>query len=146
MHLLGISQGLTAAFHPSADGQAEKSNQIVEVALRCFLGSDIDGYSKWAEYLPILEHEYNNMIHKSTGYSPNQQRFAIQPRGIADLAASPREGSSELAELRAEELKCIREEVRDSMAISQRKQRKYSDRKKERKTFQVVDLVLLKYN
>ena len=145
MHLLGVSQGLTAAFHPSADGQAEKTNQIVEVALRCFLGSDVDKYPKWTEYLPILEHEYNNMIHESTGYSPNQLRFAVQPRGIADLAAPPTEGSSELAETWAEELKCIREEARDSLAMAQRKQKKYAGAKKERKVFNVGDLVLLKY-
>lgn len=33
MHLLEVSQGLTAAFHPSADDQTEKTNQIVETAL-----------------------------------------------------------------------------------------------------------------
>jgi len=146
MHLLGVSQGLTAAFHPSADGQAEKTNQIVETALRCFLSSDTDKYSRWTEYLPILEHEYNNMTHESTGFSPNQLRFAVQPRGISDLATPPTKGSSELAESLAEELKCIRDQARDSIAMAQRKQKKYADGKKKRKTFDVGDLVLLKYN
>jgi hypothetical protein len=31
MHLLGVKQGMTAAFHPSADGQAEKTNQMIEI-------------------------------------------------------------------------------------------------------------------
>jgi hypothetical protein len=146
MHLLGISQGLTSAFHPSADGQAEKTNQVVEIALRCFLAGDVTKYSRWTEYLPILEHEYNSMTHESTGYSPNQLRFAIQPRGIMDLATPPTKGSSEAAESWAEELKCIREEARDSLRMAQRKQKKYADGKKKRKVFNVGDLVLLKYN
>src|SRR6266496_6068947 len=41
MHLLGVNQGMTAAFHPSADGQAEKTNQIMEIGLRCFLDGNL---------------------------------------------------------------------------------------------------------
>jgi hypothetical protein len=71
MRLLNVQEGMTSAFHPSADGQAEKTNQIVEIGLRCFLGGEINEYSNWTEYLPILEHEYNSMKHESTGYTPN---------------------------------------------------------------------------
>lgn len=86
------------------------------------------------------------MTHESTGHSPNQLRFAIQPRGITDLTTPPTKGSSELAESRAEEPKCIRDEARDSIAITQRKQKKYTDKKRERKIFNIGDLVLLKYS
>ena len=72
MHLLGVNQGMTAAFHPSADGQAEKTNQIMEIGLRCFLDGNLTKYSKWMDYLPILEHEYNSLIHSSTNFSPNE--------------------------------------------------------------------------
>jgi hypothetical protein len=35
--LLGIDLGLTAAYHPSADGQSEKTNQTMEIMLRCMI-------------------------------------------------------------------------------------------------------------
>jgi len=63
MDLLGIKLGLTAAYHPAADGQSEKTNNIVETALRCFIAGDTTKYSKWTKYIPIVEHEYNSMTH-----------------------------------------------------------------------------------
>ena len=145
MRLLNVQEGMTSAFHPNADGQAEKTNQIVEIGLRCFLGGEINEYSKWTEYLPILEHEYNSMKHESTGYTPNELRYTVPPRGISDLAVPPRQ-SSESAESLAEQLKNARDDARDSLAIAQKKQKKYSDAKLTPKVFKVGDLVCLKYN
>jgi Chromo (CHRromatin Organisation MOdifier) domain len=144
MHLLGVKHGMTAAFHPSADGQAEKTNQTVEIGLWCFLGGKVDRYPKWMDYLPILEHEYNSLVHESTKYTPNELRFAIPLCGISDLATPPKI-SSESAESLADTLKNIRDDARDSMAIAQRKQKKYADQGRSPKEFQVGDLVLLKY-
>lgn len=64
---------MTATFHPSADDQAEKIDQIIEIGLRCILGDDTArySYSTWIDYLAILEHEYNSLIHSSTDFTPN---------------------------------------------------------------------------
>jgi hypothetical protein len=43
--MLDIHLGMTAAYHPSADGQSERMNQTIEVALRCFLGGDQKKYA-----------------------------------------------------------------------------------------------------
>jgi hypothetical protein len=131
---------MTSAFHLNTDGQAEKTNQIVEIGLRCFLGGE---YYNWIEYLTILEHEYNSMKHQSIAYTPNKLRYIVPPRGISDLAVPPRQ-SSESAESLAEQL--AHDDVRDSLAIAQKKQKKYSDAKLTPKVFQVGDLVCLKYN
>jgi len=66
MQLLDVKLGMTTAFHPQADGQSEKTNQTVEIALRCFLGGDVDRYARWTEFLPIVEHEYNSTTHDTT--------------------------------------------------------------------------------
>lgn len=60
VRLLEIKLGMTGAFHPAADGQSEKTNQIVEIALRCFVAGDEERYSKWTDWLRVSEHEYNN--------------------------------------------------------------------------------------
>jgi hypothetical protein len=144
MHHLGVKQGMAAAFHPSADGQAEKANQTIEIGLRCFLGGRADRYAKWTDYPPILEHEYNSLVHESIKYTPNELRFAVPLRGISDLA-TPLQVSSESAESLAETLKNVRDDARDSMAVAQRKQKKYADQERSPKEFQVGDLALIKY-
>jgi hypothetical protein len=145
MQLLGVKMGMTTAFHPAADGQSERTNQTVEVALRCFLGGDTARYERWTDYLPIIEHEMNSTVNDSTGFSPNDLRYATKPRGLADLVL-PLEGASESAERLVEELKNRRDEARDSIAIAQRKQKKYFDSKRQDKEFEVGDLVVLKFN
>jgi Integrase core domain. len=60
MKLLKVDLGLTAAYHPSADGQAEKMNQVVETALRCWLARDSEDIQDWPSLLPIIEFEYNS--------------------------------------------------------------------------------------
>ncbi len=136
---------MTSAFHPSADGQAEKTNQIVEIGLRCFLRGEINEYSNWTEYLPILEHEYNSMKHESTGYTPNELCYIIPPHGISDLMVPPHL-SSESTESLAKQLKNTHNDARDSLIIMQKKQKKYSDTNLTPKVFQVGNLICLKYN
>lgn len=110
-------------------------------------GGDDTRYSKWVDYLPILEHELNSTPSESTGVSPNELHFAIQPRGLTDLTY-PFETykSSETAENLAEDLRNRRDEARDSIAVAQRKQKRYFDEKRNNKEFNVGDLVLLKLN
>jgi hypothetical protein len=120
MILLGVKLGMTAAFHPQADGQSERTNQTVETALRCFIGGDADRYKKWVDYLPIVEHEYNSTPQQSTGISPNELRFVIKPRSLADLMY-PIEGVSDDAEQLAGELKNKQDDARDAIAVAQRK-------------------------
>jgi len=143
--LLGIKLGLTAAYHPSADGQSEKTNATVETALRCFIAGDLSKYSKWTQYIPIIEHEYNSMVHMSTGFTPNELRFALAPRSISDALNPVQASTSEVAEELADDLRNRREEARDSIAAAQRKQKRYTDKYRSGKTFNVGDLVILKY-
>jgi len=145
MDLLGVKLGLTSAYHPSADGQAEKTNSIVETALRCFIGGDPTKYASWTKYIPIIEHEYNSMIHSSTGFTPNELRFALAPRSIPDAYHPTQMSTSEAAEELADDLRNRREEARDSIAAAQRKQKRYADKFRSGKRFEVGDLVVLKY-
>jgi Chromo (CHRromatin Organisation MOdifier) domain len=62
---------------------------------------------------------------------------------LADLLY-PLEGESENAERLAEELKNRQDDARDSIAVAQRKQKKYFDQRRKNREFEVGDLVMLK--
>ena|SRR5579862_2572734 len=111
----------------------------VEIALRCFLAGDPMRYAKWTAYLPIVEHEYNSTTPCSTGFSPNQLRYAASPRSIADLSY-PIERASESAERLLEDVKCHRDEARDLIAVAHRKQRRLYNKARS-KEFNVGDSV-----
>lgn len=93
----------------------------------------------------MIEHEYNSTTQESTGYAPNELRFTIKPRSLANLL-HPLEGISESAEQLAQELKNRQDDARDSIAIAQRKQKRYYDQHHKHDEFEVGDLVILKLN
>ena len=113
--------GITVAFYPQADGQSERTNATVEIALRCFLGGDINLYPKCTEYLPIIELEYNNILQASMNISLNDLRFAMQLWEIPDTLSLIDAHSSESAESVAENLQNHYSDVRNSIIAMQQK-------------------------
>ncbi|MBW0571707.1 hypothetical protein O181_111422 [Austropuccinia psidii MF-1] len=63
---LKISIDLSTDFHPEADGQTEKVNQILEQYLRIYVICHQDDWHTW---LPLAEFAYNNAEHSSTKQS-----------------------------------------------------------------------------
>jgi hypothetical protein len=124
---LDIRLGMTAAYHPSADGQSERTNQTIEVALRCFLRGDQKKYARWVEYLPIVEHEYNSTVNVAASFAPNELRYLVVPRGImdaSDLHLPSTSIKSDSAQQMVDDLRNRRDEARDAIAISQAKQKR----------------------
>ncbi|MBW0557271.1 hypothetical protein O181_096986 [Austropuccinia psidii MF-1] len=64
---LKISRDLSTAYHPEADGQTEKVNQILEQYLWMYVSYYQDDCNTW---LPLAEFAYNNSDHYSTKQSP----------------------------------------------------------------------------
>jgi len=120
---------ITAAFHPQADGQSERTNATVEITLYCFLGGDIDLYPKWTEYLPIIELEYNNIPQVSMNISPNDLCFAIRLHGVPDVLSPHDSQSSESAETLTGDLQNRRSDAHDSILVAQWKQKELYDSK-----------------
>jgi hypothetical protein len=75
--LLGSKRALTTAHHPQADGQTEVMNQILEIALRCYVNSERDD---WDKYLDAFSLAYNTTPHSATTYSPAFLLFGYHPR------------------------------------------------------------------
>jgi hypothetical protein len=79
---LGIQQMVTTAYHPQADGQSERTNQTMEIALRFWLS---EGNKDWPGFLPFLRASMNNSINASTGISPNEYCYGFRLREPTDL-------------------------------------------------------------
>lgn len=146
MKVLGVRLGLTAAFHPAADGQSERTNQTVEIMLRCFIAGDLEKYPLWTDWLPVIESEYNATPHHTTGFSPNRLRYCMDLKGIPDLASTSDPIASQEGRDLADELLNRRDEVRDSISVAQRKMKRLTDQHRSKKEFEVGDLVLIKYS
>jgi transposase InsO family protein len=143
--LLKIDLAMTTAYHPQADGQAEKTNQTVETALRCIIAGDEEKYHQWTDYLPILELELNSTASSSTGCTPNELRFSVPPRSIPDVLETTDSPNATAEEL-LQNLQHRRIEAKTAIAKAQRIQKKYFDQHRKRKDFKEGELAVLKFS
>jgi transposase InsO family protein len=66
--LAGVKLQMTSAFHPQSDGQAEATNKIIAMYLRCLTG---DRPREWLQWLPWVEFCYNSSYQQSIKTSPS---------------------------------------------------------------------------
>ena len=62
--MLKVTCNLSSGYHPQVEGQAERTNQMLEQYLRCFIS--YDQQDDWVDILHFAEFAYNNSIHSST--------------------------------------------------------------------------------
>ena len=62
---LGMKLLYAAAYHPQADGQSEKTNQMVESALQYYLHA-LEDPCEWLLVLPCLQFALNNSLSEAT--------------------------------------------------------------------------------
>ena len=55
------------------------------MVLHCLIGGDIDKYSKWTSYIPILEHELNSTKNATTGFMRNKLHYMMPLRSISNV-------------------------------------------------------------
>lgn len=96
--LIGSTQGLSSAFHPSTNGAAERANAMVERYLRCYVTYQ---QTDWSSLLPFAEVAYNNTVHSSTGFTPFQVVNGMEFLAIPEWApeSQPQRTPREWAEL-----------------------------------------------
>lgn len=115
---------VTTAYHPQSDGQSERTNQIVEIALRHLVNNS---KSNWSIFLGDIEFTINNSMHSSTGVSP--MKFltgseAPTPLTIAATGTIPA-STSDWIQVRDE----IQQAARDALVFAQAKMSIYYDKK-----------------
>ena len=62
-----IRLSLSTAYHPQTNGLVERTNEVVETALRHYVAPD---QSDWHKKLPFIEFALNNMYREATGSTP----------------------------------------------------------------------------
>ncbi|GBG61003.1 hypothetical protein CBR_g18599 [Chara braunii] len=79
---MGSQLQMTSGNHPEANGQAEQMNRVVQHLLRHYIKPNQDD---WDEKLPLIASLYNNIVHNTTGVSPNQLHLGWKPRSALDF-------------------------------------------------------------
>ena len=60
------------SFHPQADGQSERTIQVLEdMLLVCVL----DFHGSWVDHLSLIEFAYNNSLQSSIGMAPFEELY-----------------------------------------------------------------------
>lgn len=104
MKAFGGSFFSTAAWHPEADGQSERTNQTVEIALRYFVTENPD--ADWTEAVAHIQFMLNCSPNASTGVAPFEYVYGFVPYCGFDLV-------QERDTLSCEEYESLRLQVRD---------------------------------
>ena len=74
---LGTDTRFSTAYHPQADGQSERTIQILEDLLRSCL---MDFGGSWEEHLPLVEFAYNNSYQTNIGRAPFEALYGRRCR------------------------------------------------------------------
>jgi hypothetical protein len=116
----GINHAPSTAYHPRTDGQSERSNQWLEMAIRFITNQK---QRNWAPYLPIVQFAHNNWPLDTTRKSPFFLLMGFNPRADWVHATSP----IPRVTLRLEQLKEARVQARDAMIKAQQSWVKHRD-------------------
>ena len=80
---LGTKLLMSTAYHPQTDGQLERTNQTVEIALRYYLAKYPDLELEYI--LPQLQFTLNQSTSVSTDKAPNELLYGFLPREASNL-------------------------------------------------------------
>ena len=84
---LGIEKRHTTAYHPQADGMAERGIGAVKQTLRCLLLDRKMEQASWPALLPEVSFLLNSVSNAPTELSPHLLTYGREPRAPKDLAS-----------------------------------------------------------
>jgi hypothetical protein len=123
MKKLGSKQMMTSAYHPQANGQAERMNQTLEQYLRHYLNEKQDN---WVELLPVAQYAYNSSYSEGLGMTPFSAIYGRTPGLYHEPIPDPK--PSEKAASWTEEAKEAQEQLREDLKFYQIQMAKYYDK------------------
>jgi hypothetical protein len=122
---LGTNLSFISAYHPQTDGQIEVVNRSLGDLLRSLV---TEHHSQWDHILPQAEFSYNDSLNRSTGKSPFQIVYGMQPRGVFELKdAEQAEFRSASAEDFAEGMKKLHSRIKERLQNSSQEYKHRAD-------------------
>ena len=110
---LGVKFLTSTAYHPQTDGQSERTNQTVEIALRFHLTANPD--ADFDEVLPYIQSTINNSPSSVIGLAPNELCYRFRVNDATSMLLR----DPELSEEAFHKLRLAkREEADDAMAFA----------------------------
>jgi hypothetical protein len=79
---LGTDFSFSSTYHPQTNGYTEVVNKSLGNLLRSLVTKH---HNQWDQILPQAKFSYNDSPNKSTGKSPFQILYGMQPRGVSEL-------------------------------------------------------------
>ncbi|XP_039608797.1 uncharacterized protein LOC120528708 [Polypterus senegalus] len=145
--LLHIKHLKTSFYHPQMDGLVERFNQTLKQMLHKVVS--VDGRN-WDQLLPLVLFAYREVPQASSGFSPFELLYGLQPRGILDLLKEGWEGESLPSTNLLEYMTQLRGRLhkiwlilKEHMSQAQTEQARNSNRNSSLREFQLGDRVLM---
>jgi hypothetical protein len=137
---LGTNLAFSLSYHPQMDGQTEVVNRSLGDLLRSLV---TEHHSQWDNILPQTEFAYNDSVNRSTGKSPFQVVYGMQPRGVSELRDLEQVATrSASAEEFVEAMKELHSWVKDRLQNSSQEYKRRANQQKRQLQFEVGELVL----
>jgi transposase InsO family protein len=152
--IMGMTRSLTTAYHPQADGQTEIMNQILEIGLRTYIGTDLN---EWDKYLDFLALSYNTSPHSATTFTPAFLLYGFDPTTPANASlpvqspnqinrpntANKHDSLNENATEMQQEFHMYRSRAQEALKLGQITQQKYYNQGRLHREFNEGDYVLI---
>ncbi|KAA0040658.1 hypothetical protein IC582_025605 [Cucumis melo] len=138
--LMGIELNFSTSFHPQSDGQTERINALLEQYLRHYVSVH---QKDWATLLDVAQFSYNLQRSEATGKSPFEIIMNQQPNTSGALIA-PYEGPNPSAFNFAKQWHEEQDISRACLEKAARRMKKWADKKRRPKEYEIGDKVLVK--
>lgn len=140
MELNNIKHDITAPYNPKANGKDERFNSTLVKMLKNYADQS---HKLWDQNLHHALHLYNTMVNESTGYSPFQLVYGMQPKSSL---AGPTSTKRTKRPISIEELFQLKREIREEAMLNSRESfriaKYYYDKKRQPAKFTVGQMVL----
>jgi hypothetical protein len=137
---LGTEISFSSAYHPQTDGQTEVVNRSLGDLLRSLV---TEHHSQWDQILAQAEFAYNDSVNRSTGKSPFQIIYGMNPRGVSELRdLKQSEFRSTGAEDFTAEMQELHNQIKEKLKKRSSEYKRRVDQHRRKIEFEVGDQVL----
>jgi hypothetical protein len=138
---MGTNLSFISSYHPQIDGKTKVVNKSLVNLSRSLV---TEHHNQWDQILPQAEFAYNDSPNKSTGKSPFQILYGMQPRGVSELRDLEQgEIRSTRAEYFATEMHKLHSQIIEQLQSSNQKYKHIVDQHPRELQFEVGDQFLV---